>query len=950
MGQFHPRHAIIALVSAILIGCPLPFEFSGEGAGETERDPASPDVTSPVTFAFAQSGGGSGILADGGTLVSGVDTTITLSTETPNAVIYYTTNGGLTDLNAATRINASSGSFVVSRTTNLEQRTITAIAVGPNMRPSPEVAVSVDVSPFPILSVLSVPSSISEDGGEGMFIITSNIPPNNDLAVTVTTGGDYTLDQVDLSGPAPQGWTGGGPDTDDTIVFPAGQTSISIPVIGKPTTANESAEIELAIGESANDDYSVGHQNPGRIVIADNNTPILTFGVDVTDIDDDDTDTATFTVGASVAPTSDVILRFTTSGTYDAGDLNEIPGPADDNEQTFTRILPAGQESMTFSITAGADLGDYGPETVIVELLNDDAYELATNPSLHTVTINDSSTIADLEITVEPTSSVSDDGGEVTFTITATPAPEEVIEVTLLTEGDYEPGDFVSDPITIPQVDDDANNPFTVTFPANTASRTITLTGQADAGGADYLDELVRLKLQNGTGAFANAYTIGAHSEAEVTFNDPSQIPELVFEPQSTAAADADSIRFLVGASNVAPEVDTQVEFLIVDGNYQPGDITLDAAGTDPIPGINGTFRVLLPADQVLTEFFLYGHSDIDDQDNQSVVLAMRNPPTDALYIRSNETPTIEFIDTPISEIYVDAENGENSVHRGTSADSALRTISYALELATDGMSVRVAPGVYNAAHDEQFPLVVPADVSLVGNVEERGAGAQPTIIDSTGPGGNLRAIEPRSSSIIAGFTVTSAGYAFYVDRLNVRIQDNTIRDAGSTAIYVVNGGNNLQIERNTIIQNSYGIYFPHSNSTAGGLIENNSIVDNYDVGLYFVGETNDTKVQFNTIVGNRIGVAFDRPGGDLGGGAAGSEGFNTFSCNIHADLWTSSSIFIDAQNNYWDHAPPEQYIVDPLADPPQPPQPDGIDIRIRVTTEGVNSNGYQLADNPCDP
>jgi hypothetical protein len=75
---------------------------------------------------------------------------------------------------------------------------------------------------------------------------------------------------------------------------------------------------------------------------------------------------------------------------------------------------------------------------------------------------------------------------------------------------------------------------------------------------------------------------------------------------------------------------------------------------------------------------------------------------------------------------------------------------------------------------------------------------------------------------------------------------------------------------------------------------------------LYSSGSTASGKVENNTFTGaSSFGIEIDTPGGDLGGGPAGSIGNNILSCNAQADLWMNSSVSVTASNNKWDHVPP---------------------------------------------
>ena len=544
----------ILIFTTILVGCPLPFEFSGEGAGETERDPASPDVTAPVSIAYSESGGASGTLAAGGTHISGVDTTITLSTETPNAVIYYTTSGGLTDLNAATQINASSGNFVIPRTASLESRTITAIAVGPNMRPSPEVAATVSVSPFPILTIVGTPAAISEDGGTGNFVISSNIAPTSDLAVSVTTDGDYSNAEVDFSGVAPAGWTGPLPGITETITFPSGQTSISIPVTGKPTTANTSVTIGITIDPATGNDYSLTTQTRGQIVVADNNMPILSLSVVGSTTIDDATpnNTTIFRVSSTVAPTSDVTVSLQTSGDYQAGQVSGIP----DANNPLSVTLLAGQQTVDIPIAVTGDAnGDIVSETVTLTLQNDAQYVVETTSGAQTVTIADTSQIPVLSMGGADVT-IDDNGmASATITVNTTVNPEVGLTVPLTFVGSlsttppvvatFETGDFSID--TDSAVAPTGSDTYDLTFNANESSAFVTLVGIPDSNDAENETVIITIGSYTGSGY---GWTVDAtNANRVITLTDPDHAITYNGNSSDGGAVPTDTTGYPVGST-----------------------------------------------------------------------------------------------------------------------------------------------------------------------------------------------------------------------------------------------------------------------------------------------------------------------------------------------------------------------------------------------------------------
>lgn len=201
----------LLLLTLFLTGCPLAFQYSGEGAaGALDRDPSSPGVTSMVSFSYTQTDGPNGSVADGATANTISDTTLTLATDTDNAVIYYTDDGStISDFDTAKRIDGSSGDVDVRIADPLpggDTKTvqISAVAVGPGMRPSPETSVTVTVD-YPLLhkAVISeVPvnlDSVSQaDTRVVLYALRIDVEGeiSNFTGLTVDLGG--TVDQYDI--------------------------------------------------------------------------------------------------------------------------------------------------------------------------------------------------------------------------------------------------------------------------------------------------------------------------------------------------------------------------------------------------------------------------------------------------------------------------------------------------------------------------------------------------------------------------------------------------------------------------------------------------------------------------------------------------------------------------------------------------------------------------------
>jgi uncharacterized repeat protein (TIGR02543 family) len=251
--------AVIAL--AITAGCPLPYEYNGPGGGNLHTsDPSTPSLTAPVTVSYSAQGQ-SGTISNNGTFTSGQTTTVTLSTATLNAVIYYTNDGTqVTNFGTAQKINGSSGQITITRSTSVQTLNIHAVAIGPNMLPSQASQATVTITPYPILSLTCSKASVSEDGGTATFTITSSSPPAADITVKLLTGGTYTAaDQTGLAA--------SGTSFTTTLVHATTTTSLTITGVHNPTNANPTATLTIQSDSNTPPTYTVGTPSSASVLI-----------------------------------------------------------------------------------------------------------------------------------------------------------------------------------------------------------------------------------------------------------------------------------------------------------------------------------------------------------------------------------------------------------------------------------------------------------------------------------------------------------------------------------------------------------------------------------------------------------------------------------------------------------------------------------------------------------
>ncbi len=249
----------------------------------------------------------------------------------------------------------------------------------------------------------------------------------------------------------------------------------------------------------------------------------------------------------------------------------------------------------------------------------------------------------------------------------------------------------------------------------------------------------------------------------------------------------------------------------------------------------------------------------------------------------------------------VNAATGDDTNGNGTTIP--YKTITKALSLAIAGDTVTVAPGTYDAALGEAFPITVPAGVHLIGDESNKGNnGTTPTTINGGGTVSGLAtfisaAVVPLDNTVVAGFVITgtapspavSAPMGITVGNDNVTIRNNRVVNSGKNGIYFFGGGNSCTV--------------------SGNVIQSNGVSNNGN-GISFINGTGPgVRVENNTIRLNAYGVEYDAPAtsGDLGGGATGSAGGNTITGNSNIDLWTNVDVgvTISARNNFWDHVPP---------------------------------------------
>jgi hypothetical protein len=336
----------------------------------------------------------------------------------------------------------------------------------------------------------------------------------------------------------------------------------------------------------------------------------------------------------------------------------------------------------------------------------------------------------------------------------------------------------------------------------------------------------------------------------------------------------------------------------------------------------------------------LGGTSEIGtiSQANPSVYTAPDSIPAEAtvtIKAISGESPTkmdscrvtIQF-----TVLHVNAATGNDDTGSGC-ITAPFKTITHALAEADSGFTVLAAPGVYDVANGEVFPLTLNSNISLAGEdwmttvirghnpaAGYGGAmymyGHQPAVRRLT-----LEMGEPADPRWSVAIYVVSSAVGVVID--SVRTSDwanySFIRIDGADSTTVSNC--NFVIPGEAYSGRGFEIVFDDDNT-----IIRDCTVSGFHTGLFF-NYPSEARVEGCIIEGNRVGVEIcclndpnSDPTPDLGGGARGSLGNNSIRNNLNHGLYHEGTQTIYAKYNAWNTVPPT---VGPTA---------GTDIYIQGT------------------
>ena len=363
-----------------------------------------------------------------------------------------------------------------------------------------------DDAPTPVVSVTGG-TGITE-GGDAAFTVTASPAPASNLAVSVTVSqsGDYgaTTGQRTVTIP-----------TTGSVTFTVGTTDDSTDETDGSVTATVNAGSGYTVSST---------QGAATVGVADNDaapTPVVsvTAGSGVTEGGD-----AVFTVTASPAPVSNLDVSVTVSQSGDYG--------ATTGKRTVT-VPTTG--SVTLTVGTTDDSTDETDGSVTATVNAGSGYTVSSTQGAATVAVADNDAAPTPVVSVTAGSGVTE-GGDASFTVTASPAPASnlAVSVTVSQSGDYGA----------------TTGKRTVTVPT---TGSVTLTVGTTDDDADETDGSVTATVNAGSG-YTVSSSQGAATVGVADNDDAAPEVEITVTVEAASAVEGDVLEFRVRLSEASTE------------------------------------------------------------------------------------------------------------------------------------------------------------------------------------------------------------------------------------------------------------------------------------------------------------------------------------------------------------------------------------------------------------
>ena len=512
----------------------------------------------------------------------------------------------------------------------------------------------------PTLSIVTLETTdaaASETGPDpGVFTITrtggdmmSSLTVSYSVGGTATSGTDYV---------APGRTVTFGPfNTTATVtITPIDDDNYEAP--------EESVELSVAPGSG----YTIGSSSSGTVTIADNDKPTVSVFATPSSVDEGGSTTFTF-ARSGINSLGSLTVNYTVGGTVTAvADYSPV--------LSGSITIPVGETTASLDVSALADSLIEVPETLIITVAANAAYNVAAAPNnTATLTISDPPTQQPM-VTIATSDNEASEraaykgGGR--FTITRAGSVASAITVNLLASGTATPG---SDYTALPS---------SVTIPAGQTTATIDLAVLDDSETEP--DETATLTLQAGAG-----YTIGYSNSATVIIYDDelTQVRVEVIDGKCLEASTADPGTFYlrrIGSREAAITVP-----YTVTGTAANGTDYTTLNGTATI-NANASFAALTitPINDALVE----GTETVTITAQTGTGYTLADPASATMEIRDDETVDVNVsVQDAVCKEQVSPDTGSFRLTRSASSASAL-TVNYAITgTATNGTDYTLVAG-----------------------------------------------------------------------------------------------------------------------------------------------------------------------------------------------------------------------------------------------------------------
>ena len=562
------------------------------------------------------------------------------------------------------------------------------------------------------------------EGTSATFTITANPAPTSPLNVNV----DVSEDGDVISGTA-----------SSIVIINANNTTATLTVNTDNDEADESnsvitAEVERGTG------YTVGSSSSASVTVEDNDYPEVTISAGTTPVTEGTA--VTFTITASSAPTSPLIVNVNVSETRDV--ISGTP--------SSTVTIKANEATATLTVNTDNDDADESNSVVTAAVESGTGYTVGSSSSA-SVTVNDNDNPAPPpvsqqprdapEVTISAGTTPVTEGTAATFTITASTAPSSALTVNVNVSED---GDVISDTV-----------PSTVTINANATTATLTVdtvNDQADEGASK-----ITAEVESGTG-----YTVGSSSSASVTVNDNDD-PEITISAGTSPVTEGTSATFTITASSAPTSplivnVDVSEDGDVISGTPS-STVIINANNTTATLTVNTVNDQVDESNSVITAEVESGIGyTVGSSSSASVTVNDNDDPTPALTISAGTTSVTEGTDVTFTITASPAPTSDLTVNVDVSETGNVisGTPSSTVTIKADETTAKLTINTVNDQTDESNSVITAKVETGTGYTKGTPSSAGVTVRDNDPPQVTISAgTTPVTEGTSATFTITAS-------------------------------------------------------------------------------------------------------------------------------------------------------------------------------------------------